>query len=76
MRQALGLDEDDQFVIHALRHTCCTRMIGMGTHPRTAQEVMGHADIRQTMAYAHLFPSNLDAAADALDAFDSQHSQH
>ena len=76
MRQALGLDQDDQFVIHALRHTCCTRMIGMGIDPRTAQEVMGHADIRQTMAYTHLFPSNLDAAADALDAFDSQHSQH
>ena len=76
MRIALGLDKDEQFVIHALRHTCCTRLIGNGTDTRTAQEWMGHKDVRQTMAYAHLFPSNLDAAADALDAFDSQHSIH
>ena len=74
MRIALGLDQDDQFVIHALRHTCCTRLIGNGTDIITAQKWMGHKDIRQTAAYAHLLTSNLDAAADALDAFDSQHT--
>lgn len=67
MRDALGLDDDPQFVIHAMRHTCCTRLLANGVDLITAQHWMGHSDIRQTAAYAHVMPKNLDAAAMALE---------
>ena len=67
MRNALGLSDDAQFVIHAMRHTCCTRLLANGVDLITVQHWMGHSDIRQTAAYAHVMPKNLDAAAMALE---------
>ena len=75
MRNALGLSEDAQFVIHAMRHTCCTRLLANGVDLITAQHWMGHKDIRQTAAYAHMMPKNLDAAATALESHGQDASQ-
>lgn len=75
MRNALGLSDDAQFVIHAMRHTCCTRLLANGVDLITAQHWMGHTDIRQTAAYAHLMPKNLDAAATALESHGQDASQ-
>lgn len=67
MREAIGLDDDKQFVIHCLRHTCATRLLGAGVDIRTAMAWLGHKSIEQTQRYAHFIPSKLDDAAEALD---------
>jgi integrase len=67
MREAIGLDDDKQFVIHCLRHTCATRLLGAGVDIRTVMAWLGHKSIEQTQRYAHFIPSKLDDAADALD---------
>jgi len=76
MRNALGLSDDPQFVIHAMRHTCCTRLLANGVDIITAQAWMGHSDVRQTAAYAHVMPKNLDAAATALEVHQQQQGEH
>ena len=67
MREAIGLGDDSQFVIHTLRHTCATRLLGAGVDIRTAMQWLGHSSIEQTQRYAHFIPSKLDDAADTLD---------
>ena len=67
MREAIGLGDDKQFVIHTLRHTCATRLLGSGVDIRTVMQWMGHSSIEQTQRYAHFIPSKLDDAADALN---------
>jgi len=67
MREAVGLGDDAQFVIHTLRHTCCTRLLGAGVDIRTVMQWMGHKSIEQTQRYAHFMPGKLDDAAAALD---------
>ena len=67
-RDALGFAKDRQFVIHALRHTCCTRLLGAGVDIRTVQQWMGHSSLTVTQRYAHFIPQRLDDAVKALNA--------
>lgn len=67
-REALGFAKDRQFVIHALRHTCCTRLLGAGVDIRTVQQWMGHSSLAVTQRYAHFIPQRLDDAVKALNA--------
>jgi integrase len=68
MREAIGLGHDHQFVIHMLRHTCCTRLLSAGVDIRTTMQWMGHTSIEMTQRYAHFIPKNMDDAAGALDS--------
>jgi len=52
---------------HTLRHTCAAWMVQAGVPLRTIADVLGHADIRTTMIYAHLAPENAHAGVAALD---------
>jgi len=38
---------------HILKHSCCTHLLAQGFHPDQVQDWVGHADIRNTMRYAH-----------------------
>lgn len=38
---------------HTFRHTFATRLIGQGTDIITVKELLGHAEIKTTMRYAH-----------------------
>lgn len=67
MREEIGFGDDSQFVIHMLRHTCCTRLLGAGVDIRSVMAWMGHKNIEMTQRYAHFIPSKLDDAAQALD---------
>lgn len=67
LRAGVGMDQDREFVIHALRHTCCTRLVSAGIDLRTVQKWMGHENIQTTMRYAQFVPSNLFNAAAALE---------
>lgn len=58
----------DDFVPYNLRHTYCTDLQKAGIDIRTAQRLMGHADIRITAnIYTHVDTEQLVAAADVLN---------
>lgn len=66
IREKMGLEDDTQFVIHALRHTCASRLVQAGVDLPSVQQVMGHSNITTTMRYAHIAPKNLVNAMSAL----------
>ncbi len=54
---------------HALRHTAATLMLEANVNPRVVQEMLGHANIRQTMdTYSHVLPNMQQQAAERMDA--------
>jgi integrase len=68
MRAAIGLAGDKEFVIHALRHTTCTRLFQAGRDPRRIQKFMGHKSIQTTLKYEHMAPESLKGMETALEA--------
>ena len=66
MRATLGPSFAD-VTLHTLRHTCASRLVSRGVPLRTVQEFLGHRSINSTLRYAHLDPSALDVARDALE---------
>jgi integrase len=54
---------------HDFRHTFATILLSRGTHPKIAQEMLGHANISQTMdTYSHVLPDMQGQAVCALDS--------
>lgn len=51
---------------HDLRHTFASRMVMAGVDIRTVQEILGHADIKMTMRYAHLSPDHRATAVEKI----------
>lgn len=66
LREAMGLKEDSQFVLHCLRHTCCTRLVKGGVSMPVVKAWMGHSCIATTMRYAHFAPVDLEQASKVL----------
>jgi integrase len=57
------------FTFHSLRHTFATTLAAKGVHPSTAQKMLGHSDIRMTLAiYTHATDEMQDAATAALES--------
>lgn len=52
---------------HTLRHTFGSRLVQRGVDIFKVQKLMGHADIRMTMRYAHLAPAHLGDAIQVLE---------
>ena len=61
-RRSLGLPDGVTF--HSLRHTFATYLLEEGANVRVVQEMLGHSDVRTTLAlYAHVLPGrDRDAA--------------
>ncbi|GJG86825.1 hypothetical protein tb265_20060 [Gemmatimonadetes bacterium T265] len=53
-----------EFRRHDLRHRRVTTWLQAGKSPALIQQAMGHADIRTTMAYAHLVSDDLRSLVD------------
>lgn len=53
---------------HELRHSCATFLAAAGVHPKVMQALLGHTSANLTLTtYAHVLPTMLDDARDALD---------
>ena len=47
---------------HVLRHTFASHFVMNGGNILTLQKILGHADIKMTLRYAHLAEDHLDDA--------------
>jgi integrase len=65
-KQDMGLADDDDFVFHACRHTCCTRLIRADINAMVVKKWMGHKRIETTLRYTHLNDGDLKAALEKL----------
>jgi len=63
----MGMKDDTEIIIHALRHTCASRLVNAGIDLYTVKEYLGHSTIQVTERYAHLAPHKLAHAATILD---------
>ncbi|MBC7962826.1 MAG: site-specific integrase [Steroidobacteraceae bacterium] len=67
IRAEIGLVGDKEFVIHALRHTCASRLVNAGIDLYVVKEWLGHSSIQITERYAHLNPVKLVHAVEVLE---------
>jgi len=67
VRKTMGLKGDTEFIIHALRHTCASRLVNGGIDLYVVKEWLGHSSIQVTEKYAHLNPDKLVHAASVLE---------
>lgn len=65
-RRKAGIDE--KVTVHTLRHCFCTNLIENGATLIQVKELMGHSNIRSTMAYVHVANIDLNLAS-PLDVF-------
>jgi integrase len=53
---------------HDLRHTCATLLLSKGVHPKSVQELLGHATISITLdTYSHVIPAMGDQTRKAME---------
>ena len=71
-RKKMRLEKDKEFVLHALRHTCASRLVNKGIDLYVVKEWLGHSTIQVTEKYAHLAPGKLAHAATALEKDDEE----
>lgn len=67
VRAEMGLVADSEFVIHALRHTCASRLVNAGVDLYVVCKWLGHSSIQITERYAHLDPGKLVHAVTMLE---------
>jgi site-specific recombinase XerD len=56
----------EDFTWHSLRHNFASQLILRSADLKTVEILMGHANIKQTAAYAELSPEHLRSAVDTL----------
>jgi integrase len=69
IRTKLGMTDDEQFVVHMLRHTCASRLAMAGKNATFIMNWMGHSSIMVTQRYMHLSPNTMLEGAEALENY-------
>ncbi|OYZ39805.1 MAG: hypothetical protein B7Y16_08050 [Methylotenera sp. 24-45-7] len=59
-RKHMGYEDDSEFVIHALRHTCASRLVQAGVDLKRVQSWLGHKSYATTLKYAHSAEGHLN----------------
>ena len=68
LRKEMDLQDDKDFVIHSLRHTCATRLAQSGkVELHLIGKMLGHRSWKMINKYAHLIPNNLMGAIGILN---------
>ena len=58
---------DKKLSPHSLRHSYATHQLEAGADLASVQNLLGHADVRDTMIYLHLSKRHLQCAPNPLD---------
>jgi integrase len=58
----------DRFRWHDFRHCFASKLAQRSVSLNVIRDLLGHADLKMVMRYAHLAPDNFRAAIDALEA--------
>ena len=72
VRKKIGLQDDEEFVFHACRHTCATRLLEMTGNLELVKEWLGHSETRVTSRYAKVVPTSLVSAVSAMNQRSTQ----
>lgn len=68
MREIMGLEEDREFTLHALRHTYASRLAQSGRVDfHRIAVLMGHKTLAMTKRYSHLMPQHTFGVVDILN---------
>ena len=65
----------DDFRFHDLRHTFASHFIMRGGDLKSLQELLGHADIKTTMRYAHLSKAHKEKAVNLLNGLTAKSTE-
>lgn len=65
-KQKMGLEHDNNFVLHTLRHTAASRLLNSSNNIALVQRMLGHSKITTTMRYAHISDDQLLNAVRAM----------